>query len=197
MICFALPIMVVGLYAPASGEELAQPLSGKKVVMIIASKDFRDEELARPKALLEAEGAEVNLASSNMEPVKGMLGSKVKPDMLYSQIKPDEYDAVIFVGGVGASQYWNDKTAHSLAREALEAGKIVGAICIAPVTLAQAGILKDKKATVWPSEAGRLKAKGAVYTGASVTVDGKVITADGPESADAFGQAIIKVLKEE
>jgi protease I len=109
-------------------------------------------------------------------------------------VKADEYDVVVFVGGSGAKEYWNDLTAHSLAKSAAEKGKLVCAICIAPVTLANAGLLEGKKATVWKGNATALKQKGATYTGADVETDGKFITADGPESAAKFGRAIVRAL---
>jgi len=109
-------------------------------------------------------------------------------------VDPEQYDAVIFVGGAGAQEYWESARAHEIARATLERGKVLGAICIAPVTLANAGVLEGRKATVWPSEAPRLKAQGAEYTGRSVEVDDRIVTADGPESAEEFGRAILAAL---
>jgi len=72
----------------------------------------------------------------------------------------------------------------------------LAAICIAPVTLARAGLLKGRKTTVWSSEAGKLKAAGAVYTGKSLERDGNIITASGPTAAIEFGSQLLKVLSE-
>jgi protease I len=77
-----------------------------------------------------------------------------------------------------------------------EDGKVVGAICAAPVILAKAGLLKDKKATVYPDHEYTLKQYGAIYTGEAVTVDGNIITGNGPESSRAFGQAVAKQILE-
>jgi protease I len=95
---------------------------------------------------------------------------------------------------MGATEYWNDSQAIAIAKSAAGKGKLLGAICIAPVTLANAGLLEGKKATVWESEVDKLKAKGAKYTGAAVEVDGNVITANGPEAAAGFGSAIVVAL---
>lgn len=167
----------------------------KKVVMIIAQDNFRDEELLQPKEILEKNGIEVKVASTTLRETKGMLGAKVKPDILVSNINVVDFDAIIFVGGAGASQYWDDPQAQRLASEALIGNRIVAAICIAPVTLAKAGILKGKRATVWSSEAGQLKAGGANYTGRSVEKDGNIITAAGPFAAREFGEELLQVLK--
>lgn len=171
-------------------------LTGKKVVMIIAPENFRDEELIEPEDVLTEKGAEVKVACATLETCKGMLGAQVKPDMLISDIKPDQWDAIILVGGTGASKYWDDPSVHFLLNEAVKQNKIVGAICIAPVTCANAGILAGKHATVYESEAAKLKDKGAIYSGASVQKDGKIITANGPTAARAFGNSIAQALKE-
>ncbi|MBI5253377.1 MAG: DJ-1/PfpI family protein [Euryarchaeota archaeon] len=166
-----------------------------KVVMIIASQRFRDEELLKPKRVLEEQGVKVTIASSSLETAVGVLGAKVKPDILLRDVKVEDYDAVIFVGGTGAQEYWNDSLAHSIARKAGESKKLLGAICIAPVTLANAGLLAGRKATVFSSEVSKIKAKGANYTGTGVEIDGRIITADGPGSAEKFGAAIANALK--
>lgn len=169
-------------------------LSQMQVVMVISQRDFRDEELFKPKALLEKAGARVVVASSSLQPAKGMLGGTAKPDVLLKDVDPAEYQAVVLVGGPGAKEYWDDETAHRLVRTAAEQGKVVAAICLAPVTLANAGVLDGKKATVWRTESGMLRAQGATYTGADVEVDGRIVTANGPEAADRFGEALAEAL---
>jgi protease I len=73
-------------------------------------------------------------------------------------------------------------------------GKMVAAICIAPVILANAGLLKKKNATVFESEIAAIEAKGAVYSESGVTVDGNIITANGADQAKQFGLEICKFL---
>lgn len=166
----------------------------KRVVMIIAQDDFRDEELLQPKEILKKSGIEVKIASTTLDSVKGMLGAKVKPDILFRDVQAKDFDAVIFVGGSGASQYWNDPLAHKLAQDAAGLNKVLAAICIAPVTLSNAGLLKGKRATVWSSESEKLKAGGANYTGRPVEKDGNIITASGPAAATEFGYEIVRAL---
>lgn len=166
----------------------------KKVVMIIAQNGFRDEEFLQPKEILEREAVEIKVASTTLDFALGMLGVKVKPDILVSDINVRDFDAIVFVGGMGASQYWDDPVAWKLAQDAINADRIVAAICIAPVTLAKAGILKGKRATVWSSEAGELQAAGANYTGRMVERDGNIITGSGPSAAREFGEEILRAL---
>lgn len=171
-------------------------MAAKRVLMIIAPKDFRDEELLHPKEELERAGAKVTIASSKAGEARGVLGARVTPDITLEQVKVNDYDAVVFVGGGGAAVYFKDNRAISIASEAFNKGKKVCAICIAPVILANAGVLKGKRATVWPDECIQIiESKGATYTGKPVEVDGNVITAPGPEAAREFGRAIAKALK--
>lgn len=143
------------------GESAMQSVKGKKAVMIIASNNFRDEELLKPREVLEKHGVAVTVASSSLKESTGMLGAKITPDILFSTINVADYDAVIFVGGSGASEYWDNPTAHKIANDANNAKKIVGAICIAPVTLAKAGLLKNKQATTYSSTINDIKSTGA------------------------------------
>lgn len=127
---------------------------------------------------------------------KGMFGGTVKPDTTLEDVDVSRFDALVFVGGSGAKIYFDDPTAHRLAREAYENGRVVAAICIAPSTLANAGLLGGKKATCFPSESQNLREKGAVYTGKPVEQDGRIVTADGPGSAREFGRVIARVVSQ-
>ena len=169
-------------------------LAGKKAVLIIASNGYRDEEFEEPKKALSLSGCEVVVASSSLKEASGMLGGKIKPDILINDIKVEDFDCIIFIGGTGSSEYWNNPTAHEISKKAYDSGKILAAICIAPVTLANSGVLKDKKVTVYFSEAGRVKSEGAIYTGKPVEVDGNIVTADGPGSAERFANTLIEKL---
>ena len=163
-------------------------------VLVIAEKIFRDEEYQVPKEILNRAGITVITASTTMGEAIGKLGMKVKPDIPVKEIRVDVLDALVFIGGGGAEQYFHDPLAHSLAQEAVKKGKIVGAICIAPVILANAGVLNGRKATVFPDGAERLKKGGAVYVTEDVVVDGNIITASGPHAAQKFGEELVKLV---
>ena len=176
------------------GSKNMSKLQGKKILMIIASQNFRDEELFKPRELFIKEGMEVILASSSLEISRGMLGGTAKPDILIGEVKVEEFEVIIFVGGMGSSEYWDDPVAREIVKIAVALDKLICAICIAPVTLANAGILDEKKATVFRSEVNAIKRKGAIYTGKAVEVDGNIITAEGHQAATEFGQTIIDAL---
>jgi protease I len=195
------PLFVLFLFITAgicksneNEEEEMATLSEKKIVMIIASNNFRDEELLKPRDVLSKMGASITIASSSLSIAKGMLGAQVKPDILIRDVNVDDYDAIVFIGGAGAHEYFTNATAHMIAKEAFSKGKILCAICIAPSTLANAGVLEGKKATCFSSEAANLKRKGANYTGKDVEIDGHIITGSGPSAAEKFGLAIAQAL---
>ncbi len=161
-----------------------------RIVMIVPPEQFRDEELFETRAELERAGHSTVVASATTRPCSGMLGGRVIPSMTLAQVDPDAFDAVVFVGGLGVKRYYQDPQALRIARAMYERGKLVAAICLAPVVLANAGLLKGRSATVSASEAKTLQRLGASYRGPGVVVDGNLITADGPASARRFGHEI-------
>ncbi len=167
----------------------------KKAVMIIAHEGFRDEELLDTKAVLEKNGVEVKVASTMLGPAKGKLGASVTPDMLFKEVKAQDFDAVIFIGGPGSVEYWDNAFAHKLLNDSVALGKVTAGICSASVTLAKSGILKEKRATVFPGDFQELIDNDVKYTASHLEVDGNIITADGPYAAKDFGGAIVKALR--
>lgn len=166
----------------------------KRILMIIACNMFRDEEYQVPRQYFEKMGFKVEVASSVKSTCNGKLGLKVRPDILISEVTDINYDAIVFVGGIGAKEYFNDPVSHEIAKNANKHGKVVSAICIAPVILLNAGLLSGKKATAFPSEETTLKNGGALYSGKSVERDGKIVTANGPEAALEFARLIVDAI---
>jgi protease I len=172
-------------------------IKGKKIVMIIAPSKFRDEELFETREYLEKHGAKITVASKTTGTATGMLGGTAKIDMNYADIDTADYDAVIFVGGGGAEDYFDDPRAHSIAKSAFKQKKLVCAICIAPSILANAGLLEGRKATVWEGDkyVGLLKKGGAEYTAKPVQRHGRIITGNGPKAAQRFAEKIAEQLE--
>lgn len=171
-------------------------VSGKRILMVLAHDQYRDEEYEEPRKVFEDEGAEVTVASSSLGEARGKMGGKTAVDILLVEAMVADYEAVVFVGGPGSDEYFHNPKALSLAKETFEAGKVIAAICIAPATLANAGILKGKRATAFPSVESDLKTQGANYTGNPVERDGKIITGSGPEAATEFGKTVVAALSE-
>lgn len=174
-----------------------KPLSGKKVLFVICQEDFRDEELAHPREEVAAAGAKTEVASREKVPAKGMLGAIENPDLTIREAKATDYDAVVAVGGRGTPEHlWNDDDLHKLLREAREAGKVVGGICLSGATLAVAGVLKGVEATCYTTDASKKEMeKGkAIFIEKPVVVSGKIVTANGPPAARDFGKALVSVI---
>lgn len=164
--------------------------------MVISQENFRDEELFETKRALEEEGVEVKVASNTLNPAKGKLGGVIKPDILFKDINMDRFDSLIFIGGAGCVVYWDDPLAHKLLHDSVSGGKITAGICSSVVTLARAGILSGKRATVFPGDSQELIDKGVNYTAGNLEKDGNIITASGPLAAYEFGKKIAGALRE-
>ena len=195
LLCSAFTVIAIITSIYGEGKNMPTTLSGKNVLMIIAAERFQDEEFAQPYNLFTRLGATVKLACSRKGIVKGIFGRQLTPDFLIGACKADDYDAVVFIGGPGATEYFNNSDAHALARDAVSKSKVLGAICIAPVILANAGVLKGKKATVFPSEQPQLVSQGARLIQQNVVVDGKIVTAAGPQAAREFAETLARLIQ--
>jgi len=170
----------------------------KKAIFIIASKDFRDEEYFVTKEVLEKGGVHIKTASDKCKAI-GKFGGEATADFLINDLNVDEFDAVIFPGGQGAVELLDNELVYSIIQRTALNGKIIAAICIAPTLLAKAGILKEKRATVWSTPLDKtainiLRENDVKYERKAVVVDGKVITAENAEFSQEFGEAILEEL---
>lgn len=170
------------------------PLTGKRILMVIAPKQFRDEELFVPREYFLVRGATVTVASSAGGQIRGMLGRTFTPEAKLAEVAAADFDAVVFVGGAGAEAYFDDPVAHKLAGDADAGGKVLGAICIAPAILAKAGVLKGRSATAFGSVREVLVAGGARVMDSACVREGSIVTADGPAAAEQFAAAVTKAL---
>ncbi|RLG51081.1 MAG: hypothetical protein DRN99_08965 [Thermoproteota archaeon] len=181
--------------APKAPREAEKPLKGMKVLFIVSFRNFRDEELKAPLELLKELGAEAYIASTQKGVARGMLGMLVDVNLTLSEVDVSKFDAIVFIGGRGTPKYlWRNPEAVRIAKEAYEEGKVVAAICLAPGVLAEAGILKGKRATAYHTAKQMLIEYGAEYVSEKVVVEGKIVTAMGPEAAEEFAEAIAKLL---
>lgn len=191
---YIISFIVLFLTFTSQASEPVKGLTGKKIVMIIASSNFRDEEYQKPREIFEKAGAKITVASSSLNISKGMSGFEIKPDILLEKISVNEFDAVVFIGGPGAREYWDNKTAHKIARETIKNNKVLAAICLAPVILAKAGVLKDKRATCFGQVKNNISESGGKYIGSLVEIDGNIITANGPLASEIFAKDVIEVI---
>ena len=174
-------------------------LADKKIAIIIAFKNFKDEEYFTPRKILEEAGAKIEVVSNEVGTALGAEGSQVNVNTELGDLDVSNFDAVVFVGGPGALDNLNNQDSYRVIRETVKQNKVLAAICISPVILAKAGVLNGKKATVWTNPLNKepkkiLEENGAIFTEQNVVVDGNIITANGPDAAAEFGKKLVEVL---
>jgi SagB-type dehydrogenase family enzyme len=191
------PLYIIPVGYPA-GEGMpnagALSAAGKKAVLIIASQNYHDAELFETKRVLDAAQVQTFIAGPRRGVIRGTLGGAAEATVLVSRLAVNDYDAIIFIGGPGAVEYFANPAALNIAREAVRTGKVLGAIGIAPSILASANVLAGVQATSLLSEQPRLVQSGAIFTGLAVQRERLIITAVGPEAAPVFGKYIVDAL---
>lgn len=185
-------------------------LKGKKIAVIVAD-GFEEIELTGPVWYFRELGAEVEIVAPKFVPAPERFGlaypemSKthvmaiqylqpvgfIKFDKTADQIKVGDYDAVFIPGGA-----WNpdnlraDKDVIKFIQDFNKSGKLIAAICHAPVVLASADILKGRKLTGYWNIQVDLKNAGATVVEAPVVTDGNIITSRHPIDVADFSRAV-------
>lgn len=190
-------IICVGQTVEQAAEEVLEDQEGttsKRAALIVPSQNFRDEELFETKRVLDSAGIQTVIASTRIGIIRSTLGNIAEANMLIGQMRINDYDAIIFIGGIGAAEYVANPFALNLAREAIRNNKILAAIGTAPTILANAGVLTGVRTTSLLTERNTLVLAGALYTGIPVEQDRSIITAVGPAAALQFGSVIAEAL---
>lgn len=169
------------------------------ILLIIANKGFQTKEYHDPKRVLEDAGHTVITGAMKAGKAFSNIEEEVDVDVELSSVLVEDYDGIFIVGGPGALRDLDNAVTIRVMRDAsMHKELLYGAICVSPRILAKAGLLSGKRATGWNGD-GELEAIFAahkvIYEPQSVVVDGRIITADGPLSAEAFGCAIEDSLK--
>lgn len=168
-----------------------------KILFIVAQKGFQDYEFFVPNEIFINNNCEVVVASIKKGKATGSIGGTVDADISVKDAKINDYDILAIAGGPGAQDLVNYPEMIRIVKDAVNADKLVCAICIAPTILAEAGVLKGKRATVWNGNGkpGKfIESKGATFTGKAVEIDGKIITANGPSAAKEFADKILDMV---
>ncbi|MBZ0154810.1 MAG: DJ-1/PfpI family protein [Alphaproteobacteria bacterium] len=160
-----------------------------KVVVVLAD-GFEEVEAMAIVDILRRGEIETVIAGLHGGPVVSARKVKVLPDTTIDTIRAEDYDMIVLPGGQPGSDNLNaDERVKQLIRDFHDKGKYTGAICAAPYVLANAGVLKGRCATAYPSYRDRLG--GAVYQEKSVVEDSTVLTSRGAGTALCFGLAIV------
>ena len=168
-----------------------------KLLVVIAPERFRDEELFEPLSVFQKAGIAYDIASIKAGTCTGMLGGKCDATLDIARVQAEEYDGIVVIGGAGSPEFlWGNSRLHTLVAEFAKAGRLVSAICLSPVVLARAGVLRGKKATVYrmADSVAEMRKGGAQLRDEAVVIDGTFITANGPAAARRFGEEIVSAL---
>ena len=164
-----------------------------KALIILALDGYQDAEYAGTRSGLEAAGYDIIIASTAVGLCTGSLGGSEEATVALRDVNVIEYNCVAFIGGPGAASLASDPHALQIANDAYRANIPLGAICIAPTILAKAQVLSGKRATVWNADGNQseiLETYGAEYTAEAVTIDGNIVTGNGPAAAEEFGRML-------
>jgi len=170
-------------------------LAGKRVAMLVED-EFEDRELTGPLEALRAAGVTVTLVgpSAGVE-YRGKRGEAVvKADIGAGAARIKDFDAVVIPGGHAPDKMRMRHAMVDLARDAMEAGKPVAAICHGPQVLISANVLRGRTLTCWPSIAIDVKNAGGLYVDRPVVEDGNLITSRKPDDVPVFSEAILRAL---
>jgi len=168
-------------------------------IAVLATDGFEQVELTEPVKALRAEGADVKIISQKTGEIQGMnhheKGDKIKVDLELAKARPEDFDALVLPGGVAnPDTLRTDKQAVAFVKHFGDLDKPIAAICHGPWTLIEAGAVRNKKLTSWPSLRTDLKNAGAHWEDKSVVVDGNLVTSRKPDDLADFNREFIALL---
>ena len=170
-------------------------LAGKRVARLV-DEGFEDRELTGPLDALRAAGATVTLVGPTRgASFRGKRGeATVTSDISAGEARIADFDALVIPGGHAPDKMRMRHAMVDLARDAMDSGKPVAAICHGPQLLISADALRGRTLTCWPSIAIDVKNAGGLYVDKPVVIDGNLITSRRPDDVPVFSEAIIKAL---
>jgi protease I len=177
-----------------------QQLNGKRIAALV-DNGFEQVELTGPKQALEQAGARVDIVSPQKGKVKGWQhtnwGDEFTVDRELQQARPDDYDGLLLPGGVMNPDHLRmNPRAVEFVRAFVDANKPIAAICHGPWTLIEAGGVRGRRLTSWPSLQTDLKNAGAAWVDEQVVVDNGLVTSRKPDDIPAFNAKAIEEFAE-
>jgi protease I len=169
-------------------------------VLIMATDGFEESELFGPHEILREQGARVRLASPSLSSIQATVhddpGKTIRPDLLVTDARVQDFDALLLPGGVrNPDSLRTNAAAIALIKAFAAAGKPVAAICHGPWLLVEADLLRGRRATCWPSIRTDLRNAGANLVDEAAVTDGNIVTSRNPDDVPAFTAALIALVE--
>ncbi|GGE24140.1 protease [Primorskyibacter flagellatus] len=170
-------------------------------IIILATDGFEQSELEVPRDMLRAAGAEVHVVSPDGEAIRGWSktdwGREAEADKALADADAADYHAIVLPGGqINPDVLRTKPEAVRFVKEMHDAGKVVAAICHGPWMLVEAGIVKGRKVTSYPSIRTDVENAGGLWEDSEVATDKGIVTSRNPGDLDAFVQKIIEEVEE-
>jgi len=166
-------------------------LTRKSILLFIAAKNFNEQEYLVSKFMLDKSLFKVFIASDANSLCIGENGLKIKSDVSIFNIHPNNFEALVIIGGKGITNYWSDKNLLSIIQKFHNLKKTIAAICDAPICLANSGILINSKATCFEGAKIQLEKLGVKYVNLPVVQTGEIITAQNQNFTKDFIETVI------
>jgi 4-methyl-5(b-hydroxyethyl)-thiazole monophosphate biosynthesis len=162
----------------------------RSILLILPASNFNEQEYLTVKNLLGKKGFNIFIASDANSLCIGSNGLRVKADVNFYNMHVQNFAAVVFIGGEGVRNYWDNLLLHKIAIDFNKEKKIVAAICSAPIILSNAGILSERNVTCYPADKKEIEKKQTTYKDEPVVVCGNIITAQSPAASSEFANLI-------
>lgn len=179
---------------------MASTLQGKKIAILVAD-GFEQIELTEPRKALDDAGAETQVVSPVQGKVKGwkftVWGDEVAVDVALDGADPGQYDALLMPGGVmSPDQLRTQPKALQFVKAFFDADKPVAVICHGPWTLINAGVVRGRRMTSWPSLQADLENAGAQWVDEEVVTDHGLVSSRKPDDLPAFNRKMVEEFAE-
>ena len=174
-----------------------QEIGLQKVIIVVAMENYQPKELWPVYDTLQSEGFDITVAGSQEGTAKSGADS-IDIDSAFSEISAEDYSGIIVIGGPGVKKLWDNSELHALISNIFGNGGVAAAICLAPLTLANAGVLKDGSSACWYNDSdidSSMSELGVSDSGQDVTVNERVVTGNGPGAAQEFADKVVEELK--